>query len=84
MSWEIFRAEYKQGLENNDDMAKVIAESYDKCVKIGMSGAGTAPPAPLVAGNVSGLQTMLKAKPHWVKGITAPAIVGDHVTTKND
>ena len=28
MSWEIFRAEYKQGLENNDDMAKVIAESY--------------------------------------------------------
>ena len=61
MSWEIFRAEYKQGLDNNDDMAKVIAESYDKCVKTGMSGAGTAPPAPLAVGNVSGLQTMLKA-----------------------
>ena len=30
------------------------------------------------------LQTMLKAKPHWVKGITAAAIVGDHVTAKTD
>ena len=60
MSWDIFRAEYKQGLSNNDDMAKVIAESYDKCVKTGVSGAGTAPPAPLAAGNVSGLQGMLK------------------------
>ena len=60
MSWDIFRAEYKQGLENNDDMAKVIAESYDKCVKTGMSGAGTAPPAPLAGGNVAGLQGMLK------------------------
>ena len=30
------------------------------------------------------LQTMLKAKPHWVKGITAAAIVGDHVRTKTD
>ena len=60
MSWDIFRAEYKQGLENNDDMAKVIAESYDKCVKTGMSGSGTAPPAPLTGGNVPGLQMMLK------------------------
>tara|TARA_Y100001938_G_scaffold151057_1_gene245546 strand:+ start:701 stop:1153 length:453 start_codon:yes stop_codon:yes gene_type:complete len=61
MSWEIFRAEYKKGLNDNEDMSSVIAESYDKCVKTGLSGAGTAPPAPLVAGNVSGLQTMLKA-----------------------
>ena len=30
------------------------------------------------------LQKMLKAKPHWVKGITAAAIVGDHVTAKTD
>ena len=60
MSWDIFRAEYKQGLENNDDMAKVIAESYDKCVMTGMSGSGTAPPAPLTGGNVAGLQMMLK------------------------
>lgn len=60
MSWDIFRAEYKQGLSNNDDMAKVIAESYDKCVKTGVSGVGTAPPAPLAAGNVAGLQSMLK------------------------
>ena len=55
MSWEIFRAEYKKGLNDNEDMSSVIAESYDKCVKTGLSGAGTAPPAPLVAGNVSGL-----------------------------
>ena len=41
-------------------MAKVIAESYDKCVKTGVSGVGTAPPAPLAAGNVAGLQSMLK------------------------
>ena len=27
---------------------------------------------------------MLKAKPHWVKGITAAAIVGDHIRTKTD
>ena len=30
------------------------------------------------------LQEKLKDNPHWKKGITAPAIVGDHVTTKTD
>ena len=30
------------------------------------------------------LQKLLKEKPHWVKGITAAAIVGDHVTAKTD
>ena len=30
------------------------------------------------------LQKLLKEKPHWVKGITAAAIVGDHVVTKTD
>ena len=30
------------------------------------------------------LQELLKEKPHWVKGVTAPAIVGDHVTAKTD
>jgi|TARA_R110000824_G_scaffold278459_7_gene466667 hypothetical protein len=59
MSWDIFRAEYKQGIDAGDDMAKVIAESYDKCVKTGMT-IGTAPPAPLASGNVAGLEVMLK------------------------
>ena len=30
------------------------------------------------------LQDKLKDNPHWEKCITAPAIVGDHVTTKTD
>jgi hypothetical protein len=29
------------------------------------------------------LQKLLKEKPHWVKGITAAAIVGDHVSSGN-
>lgn len=42
MSWDIFKAEYKKGLDAGDDMAKVIAESYDKCIKLGMTvGAST-------------------------------------------
>ena len=30
------------------------------------------------------LQELLKENPHWVKGITAAAIVGDHVRVKTD
>ena len=30
------------------------------------------------------LQEKLKDNPHWKKGIPAPAIVGDHVTTTTD
>ena len=30
------------------------------------------------------LQDKLKANPHWRKGVTAAAIVGDHVSTKTD
>ena len=30
------------------------------------------------------LQELLKENTHWVKGITAAAIVGDHVRTKTD
>ena len=30
------------------------------------------------------LQELLKENKHWVKGITAAAIVGDHVTAKTD
>ena len=30
------------------------------------------------------LQELLKENKNWVKGITAPAIVGDHVRTKTD
>ena len=30
------------------------------------------------------LQDKLKDNPHWEKCITAPAIVGDHVTAKTD
>ena len=30
------------------------------------------------------LQKLLKENTHWVKGITAAAIVGDHVRTKTD
>ncbi len=59
MSWDIFKAEYKKGLDAGDDMAKLIAESYDKCIKTGMT-IGAAPPAPLASGNVAGLETMLK------------------------
>jgi len=59
MSWDIFKAEYKKGLDAGDDMAKVIAESYDKCIKLGMT-VGAAPPAPLASGNVAALEAMLK------------------------
>tara|TARA_B100000287_G_scaffold131709_2_gene123811 strand:+ start:1373 stop:1843 length:471 start_codon:yes stop_codon:yes gene_type:complete len=59
VGWDIFRAEYKIGLEAGEDMAKVIAESYDKCMKFGLS-VGAAPPAPLVSGNVKALEAMLK------------------------
>ena len=30
------------------------------------------------------LQDKLKDNPHWEKCVTAPAIVGDHVTAKTD
>ena len=59
MSWDIFRAEYKNGIDSGDDMAKVIAESYDKCITLGMT-MGAAPPAPLASGNVKALEGMLK------------------------
>lgn len=63
MSWQIFRSEYKiaqANLTENDKtkMAEVIASSYDKCIKTGLT-IGAAPPAPLVSGNVAGLQSML-------------------------
>ena len=59
MSWEIFKADYKKGLDAGDDMAKVIATSYDKVIKMGMT-IGAAPPTPLASGNVSALESMLK------------------------
>ncbi len=59
MSWSISKSEYKKGLNNDDDMATVIAEAYDKCVKLGVA----VPPAigPMASTNMAGLEGQLKA-----------------------
>tara|TARA_R100000005_G_C4860157_1_gene122011 strand:- start:23 stop:472 length:450 start_codon:yes stop_codon:yes gene_type:complete len=59
MSWAIFKSEYKKGLNNDDDMATVIADAYDKCVKLGTAN----PPGigPMASVNLSGLKSQLNA-----------------------
>tara|TARA_B100000029_G_scaffold516338_1_gene628836 strand:- start:13102 stop:13653 length:552 start_codon:yes stop_codon:yes gene_type:complete len=62
MSWDIFRAQYKQAFADefkSKKSAKAIADAYDKCVKTGLSGLGTAIPAPLTNGNKDALEKML-------------------------
>ena len=62
MSWSIFRAQYKQSFQDefkSKKTAKTIADSYDLCVRTGLSGIGTAPPTPLVKGNKDLLEKML-------------------------
>ena len=57
MSWEILRAEFKKGFYNEEDMAVVISDSYDKCVKTGGGGSAMAP----ATGDKGGLLSMLSA-----------------------
>tara|TARA_Y100000004_G_C8934058_1_gene421328 strand:- start:29 stop:541 length:513 start_codon:yes stop_codon:yes gene_type:complete len=57
MSWNIFRTKYKNGLDNQEDMSKVISDAYDLCVK---TGGAVISPIPAL-GNKDGLKTMLSA-----------------------
>ena len=61
MSWDIFRSNYKTGLENGEDMATVISDSYHTCIQTGVPEGPikNLAPAPFVLGNVSGLKNML-------------------------
>ena len=43
MSWAKFRTEYKKGFFAEEDMATVMSDAYDECVKTGMGGATMAP-----------------------------------------
>ena len=57
MSWAKFRTEYKKGFFAEEDMATVMSDAYDECVKTGMGGATMAP----ALGNKDGLKTLLTA-----------------------
>ena len=57
MSWAKFRTEYKKGFFAEEDMATVMSDAYDECVKTGMGGATMAH----ALGNKDGLKTLLTA-----------------------
>lgn len=57
MSWGIFRAQFKDGFNNQKDMSVVISDAYDTCVKTGKGGSTQVP----AKGTKAGLRTMLKA-----------------------
>ena len=55
MSWAKFRTEYKKGFFAEEDMATVMSDAYDECVKTGMGGVLMLP----ALGNKDGLKTIL-------------------------
>lgn len=57
MSWAKFRTEYKKGFFAEEDMATVMSDAYDECVKTGMGGVLKLP----ALGNKDGLKTILTA-----------------------
>ena len=64
MSWAKFRTEYKKGFFAEEDMATVMSDAYDECVKTGMGGVLMLP----ALGNKDGLKTILTAcfKSYWI------------------